>query len=163
MLTDHLFHPKCVLEIANFNLKMKDLDLFRMKNQDNKPVNVLYFIKKQHTHIADIISYLSSDWIKRVASIVSRHINFDEEPEKKTTTFIRLINVMLSNTLKNIVYQSFNKLVEFFNKFSKKSATYQHPILQINMTDENGKFVLSDDFKKILTDEIRNLILTIIG
>lgn len=114
---------------------MKELDLFRMKNQDSKPVNVLYFIKKQHTHIADIMSYLSSDWIKRIASIVSKHINFDEEPEKKSITFIRLINVMLSNTLKNIVYQSFSKLIAFFTKLSRKSTTFQHPILQINMTD----------------------------
>ena len=30
------------------------------------------------------------------------------------------------------------------------------------MTDQNGKFALSDDFKKILTDEIRNLIVMIV-
>ena len=55
---------------------MKDLDLFRIKNPDNKPVNVLYFIKKQNTHIADIMTYLSSDWIKLVSDIVHKYVNF---------------------------------------------------------------------------------------
>lgn len=54
---------------------MKDLDLFRIKNQDSKPVNVLYFIKKQTTSIAEVLMYLSSDWIKLVADIVEKHIN----------------------------------------------------------------------------------------
>lgn len=98
---------------------MKDIDLFRIKNQDNKPVNVLYFIKKQNTHISDIMAYLGSDWIKLVGDIVQKHLDFENEPEKKTTTFLRLINVMLSNTLKNIVYQSFDKLAKFFLRFSK--------------------------------------------
>lgn len=68
-----------MLEISNFNLKMKDLDLFRIKNPDNKPVNVLYFIKKQNTHIADVMTYLSSDWIKLVSDVVHKHVNFEEE------------------------------------------------------------------------------------
>ena len=55
---------------------MKDIDLFRIKNQDNKPVNVLYFIKKQNTHITDIMAYLSSDWIKIICDIVQKYINF---------------------------------------------------------------------------------------
>lgn len=131
---------------------MKDLDLFRIKSQDNKPVNVLYFIKKQNTHIADIMTYLSSDWIKLVSQILQKHVDFELEPESKTTTFIRLINVMLSNTLKNIVYQSFNKLAAFFSKFSKNSITFQPPILQIAIIDEGGQFTLSDDFRTILTD-----------
>lgn len=69
---------------------------------------------------------------------------------------------MLSNTLKNIVYQSFDRLLNFFKKFKKDSASFQPPILQISIIDENGKFTLSDDFRKILTDEIRNLIMTIL-
>lgn len=68
---------------------------------------MLYFIKKQNTHISDIITYLSSDWIKIVGDIVEKHIDFEKYSEKKTNTFIRLVNVMLSNTLKYIVYQSF--------------------------------------------------------
>lgn len=69
---------------------------------------------------------------------------------------------MLSNTLKNIVYQSFDKLLNFFKKFSKNSKFNQPPILQISIIDENGKFILSDDFRKILCEEIRKLVNTIL-
>jgi hypothetical protein len=113
---------------------------------------VLYFIKKQNTYIADIMAYLSSDWIKNVCEILQKHINIPVEPLPHLNTFFKLVNVMLANTLKNIVYNSLHKLAAFFQRFSHNSTLHQSPILQLSVMDEAGKFVLSDDFKKILTD-----------
>jgi hypothetical protein len=46
-----------------------------MKTQESKLVNVLYFIKKQNSYIADVMTYLSSDYIKNAGEIVKKYIN----------------------------------------------------------------------------------------
>lgn len=106
------------MEITDINLKIKEIDLFMIKNHIAKAVNVLYFIKKQKTQTSEIVTYLSTEWIKNVVQVVKRHICVPNLSQDKINTLIQLINVILSNTLKSIIQTSFKKLTDFFGQFS---------------------------------------------
>jgi hypothetical protein len=81
-----------------------------------------------------------------------RFINFDHDGEKKIKAFLKLINVMMSNTLKSIVLKSFQKINEFFRKFEFNSTVDCPPLLQISIIDDGTNFGFSDNFRKIMVD-----------
>ena len=109
------------MEISTLNKKIEEIDFFDTKHQESKPVNVLYFIKKQNTHISEVISYLSTTWTKNIAEIVKKNIAIDEEPERKIESVLKLVNVMMSNTLKTIIIKSLKQIKSFFEKYKIKS------------------------------------------
>jgi hypothetical protein len=78
---------------------------------------------------------LCEGWVKKIANIIEQSISLKQENYQKLKQFFNSIHIIMSNKLKEIIYNAITDILNEFNAFEGKNEVDSKNLLIISMTE----------------------------
>lgn len=99
--TNHLLYPTCIDLILRENQKLDEIEFFKVRKQNQyRPLNILYYLKKNMTQLTEAITFLNENWVKKIVELINKNIDLNKENITKLKQFFNSIHIIMSNKLK---------------------------------------------------------------
>jgi hypothetical protein len=129
------------------------------------------FISQQEAQMTNIKGLLISDWTKSAVDILREELlNLDKDQQQK---FFESAATLMSNQVRELIYQSIRKYVDFIKHFKKDSYPYPPEVLgreydaetpfeenfiSVKLDIEGTAIVFADDLEEKIQPELENII-----
>lgn len=111
------------MEITKINDQLNNYDFLRLKTNEKKPINILYFIKKQMSRSSEILNLLNEVWVKDIVNVIKKHVDMNRDSQRRIKLFLDSIHTIMSNKLKELIYKSLDSAITFFTRYQTESTS----------------------------------------
>lgn len=129
------------------------------------------FISQQEAQMTNIKGLLISDWTKSAVDILREELlNLDKDQQQK---FFESAATLMSNQVRELIYQSIRKYVDFIKHFKKDSyptppevlgreydadTSFEENFISVKLDIEGTQIVFADDLEEKIQPELENII-----